>query len=47
VDADDTDMLRKLIWAGLLAASGALASLIAHRISSAIWVRVFDEEPPG
>lgn len=46
MDADDTDMLRQLIWAGLLAASGALASLIAHRISSAIWMRVFDEEPP-
>ena len=47
MESDDTDMLRKLIWAGLLAASGALASLIAHRISSAIWVRVFQEEPPG
>jgi hypothetical protein len=47
VESDDTDMLRNLIWAGLLAASGALATMLAHRISSAIWVRVFDEDPPG
>jgi hypothetical protein len=34
------------MWSGLLAATGALAQLVATRISSAIWQRMFDEEPP-
>lgn len=42
----DNDMVRRLLWAGLLAATGALASLAAHRLSTAIWYRVFNEEPP-
>ena len=42
----DNDMVRKLLWAGLLAGTGALASLAAHRLSTAIWYRVFNEEPP-
>ena len=39
-------MVRRLIWAGLLAATGALASVAAHRTSAAIWYRVFNEDPP-
>jgi hypothetical protein len=46
VHTDETEMLRKLIWAGLLTATGALASIAAHRVSTEIWLRVFDEEPP-
>jgi hypothetical protein len=42
----DSDILRRLIWTGLLAATGALASVLAHRASAAIWVRVFKEDPP-
>jgi hypothetical protein len=42
----DSDILRRLIWAGLLAAMGALATVTAHRLSGAIWRRVFNEEPP-
>jgi len=42
----DNEIVKRLIWTGLLAASGALASVIAHRLSTAIWLRVFDEEPP-
>jgi hypothetical protein len=42
----DSDITRRLLWAGLLAATGALASVIAHRASAAIWVRIFNEEPP-
>ena len=42
----DNDMVRRLLWAGLLAATGALASIAAHKTSTAIWYRVFDEEPP-
>jgi hypothetical protein len=42
----DNDITRRLLWAGLLAATGALASVVAHRASAAIWVRIFNEEPP-
>ena len=42
----ESDILRRLIWAGLLAATGALASVLANRAASAIWVRVFKEDPP-
>jgi hypothetical protein len=42
----DKDFLRRLMWSGLLAATGALASLGAHRVSVAIWQRVFGEDPP-
>ena len=42
----DNDIVRKLIWTGLLAATGALASVLAHRLSTAIYMRAFDEDPP-
>lgn len=45
-DLVETDVARRLMWAGLLAALGAVASLVAHRGAQAIWLRVFDEEPP-
>jgi hypothetical protein len=42
----DNDLVRRLLWSGLLAASGALASILAARASAAIWRRIFDEDPP-
>lgn len=42
----ESDVLRSLIWAGLLAATGAVAGIAARRASQAIWVKVFAEEPP-
>ena len=42
----DNDIIRKLIWGGLLAAIGALASVAAHRLSAVIYRRTFNEEPP-
>jgi hypothetical protein len=42
----ESPLVKRLMWSGLLAATGALAQLIAARASSAIWQRVFDEEPP-
>ncbi len=38
--------MRRIIWTGLLAATGALASVAAHRLSEVIWRRAFNEEPP-
>jgi hypothetical protein len=42
----DNDIVRRLIWSGLLAATGALASILATRVSSVIYRRIFDEDPP-
>jgi hypothetical protein len=40
------DVVKKLIWSGLLAGTGALASVAAHRVSVMIWERIFGEDPP-
>jgi len=42
----NNDVAKRLLWSGLLAALGALASVIVHRSAATIWERVFDEEPP-
>ena len=42
----NNEMVQRLLWAGLLAATGAIASLAAHKTSTAIWYRVFGEDPP-
>ena len=42
----ESDILKRLIWAGLLAATGALSTVAAHRLSEVIWRRMFNEEPP-
>jgi hypothetical protein len=38
--------MKRLMWGGLLAATGALASIVANRIAVMIWRRLFDEDPP-
>jgi hypothetical protein len=42
----DNDIVKRLIWSGMLAASGALASILAARLSAILWRRLFDEDPP-
>jgi hypothetical protein len=42
----DNDLVKRLMWSGLLAGIGALSTIIANRIATAIWIKVFDEEPP-
>jgi hypothetical protein len=40
------ELAKRLVWSGLLAALGALATVATTRIAAVIWVRVFDEDPP-
>jgi hypothetical protein len=42
----ENDMVKRLMWSGLLAATGALASIAANRLAGLLWRRLFDEEPP-
>ena len=42
----ESPLIKRLLWSGLLAGTGALSTLIAARVSALIWKRVFDEEPP-
>jgi hypothetical protein len=42
----ENEMVRRLLWSGLLAASSALASIAAARLAAILWRRLFDEEPP-
>jgi hypothetical protein len=42
----ENEVVRRLMWAGLVAATGALATVVANRIASAIWMRAFGEDPP-
>jgi hypothetical protein len=42
----DKDITRKLVWSGLLAATGALASIFASRVAATLYRRIYDEDPP-
>jgi len=42
----DNEIVKRLMWTGLVAAIGALASVVAMRSSAMIWKRVFGEDPP-
>jgi len=42
----ENEIVRRLLWAGLMAAIGALATVAANRLAAAIWLRVFGEDPP-
>ena len=42
----DNEIVKRLMWTGLVAGTGALASVVAMRVSALIWQQVFDEDPP-
>lgn len=42
----ENEVVRRLMWAGLVAATGALATVVANRLATMIWMRVFGEDPP-
>ena len=41
-----TDLVKRLAWSGMLAGFGALASIVASRMAAVAYRRVFDEDPP-
>jgi hypothetical protein len=42
----ENDMVKRLIWSGLLAGLGALASIATTKLAVVIWRRAFGEDPP-
>ena len=42
----DNEMVKRLMWAGLLAALGSLATIATSKLAHLIWERAFGEDPP-
>jgi hypothetical protein len=42
----DNDISKRLVWSGMLAASGALASIAATRLAAIVFRRIYNEDPP-
>jgi len=42
----DNDLVKRLVWSGLLAATGALASIVASRVAAMVYRRIYNEDPP-
>jgi hypothetical protein len=42
----DNDVVKRLMWTGLVAGLGALASVLATKAATLIWRRAFGEDPP-
>jgi len=40
------DMVKRLVWSGLLAGIGAIASIATTRAAALIWRRIYGEDPP-
>jgi hypothetical protein len=40
------ELVKRLMWSGLLAGLGALATIATTRLATVIWVKLFDEDPP-
>ena len=42
----DNDLVKRLVWSGLLAGLGALATMATSRAAAVAYRRIFDEDPP-
>lgn len=40
------EVVKRLLWSGLLAGVGALATVVANRVAAVVWERLMGEEPP-
>jgi hypothetical protein len=43
---EESALMKRLMWSGLVAGIGALAAVAANRVAATVWRRVFGEEPP-
>ena len=42
----ENDVTKRLLWSGLLAGLGAVASVVTTRVAALISRRIYDEDPP-
>lgn len=42
----ENEIVKRLVWSGMLAGFGALASVLASRAAGMLYRRVFEEDPP-
>ena len=42
----DNPVVKRLLWSGLLAGLGSVATIVTTRIATYIWQRAFGEDPP-
>jgi hypothetical protein len=42
----ENDVVKRLMWSGMLAGLGALSSVVVQRVAAQVWRRMFGEEPP-
>ena len=42
----DNELVKRLVWSGILAGTGALASIVAARAAGLIYRRIYNEDPP-
>jgi hypothetical protein len=40
------ELVKRLMWSGLLAGLGAVASVVTMRVATMIWRRLYGEDPP-
>ena len=45
-EVKEGDVVKRLMWSGLLAGLGAISSIVAQRAAAVVWRRIFAEEPP-
>jgi len=42
----DNEIVKRLVWSGMLTGIGALASIAASRAAAILYRRLFEEDPP-
>ncbi len=42
----DSEIVKRLVWSGMLAGVGALASIVATRVAGIAYRRLYNEDPP-
>ncbi len=42
----DNEIVKRLVWSGMLAGVGALASIITARAAAILYRQLFNEDPP-
>jgi len=42
----ENEIVKRLVWSGMVAGLGALASVLATRAAGILYRRLFEEDPP-